>query len=296
MSTIHVKQIDAFTRIPFGGNPAGLVSDAAGLSDDLKLKIAREVNASETAFISPSTVADFKFQYFTPGTEVDMCGHATVGAFFALADEGKLDPAKERYSIETRAGVLAVERAQVAGDEIFRLTLPVPQFVDLEISRKEIAALLGLEENDILDTPPMKVYTGIWWMAFGVRELNKLMTIKPDLPAIESISRQWDACGITPFCLQTLDSKMSYHMRAIAPAVGVAEDPVCGTGNGVVSSYLVHNGLAGSEPQVDLIGEQGMEVNRPGCVYVRVTRQNDAINMLQIGGTAVTVLEGNILY
>jgi trans-2,3-dihydro-3-hydroxyanthranilate isomerase len=294
MRTIHVKQIDAFTKIPFGGNPAGVVTEAAGLTDEMQLQIAREINASETAFVSPSTVADYKLRYFTPGVEVDMCGHATVATFFALSDEGKLDPKKEIFMIETNSGVLPVEQAQMGGDTIFRLTLPKPQLVKIDVPRAEIASLLGLKEDDLYDIPVMKVFVGIWWMVFGVKKLDKLMTAKPDLIAIEKASVRFGVGGITPFSLETLDKQYNYHLRAIAPAVGVAEDPVCGTGNGCVAAYIAHHQLIEGKDQIDLVGEQGMEVGRPGCVYVHIARQNNEINTLSIGGTAVTMLDGTV--
>ena len=110
---IKIKQVDAFTDIPFGGNPAGVVTDAAGLSDELKQKIAREMNLSETAFVSPSKVADFKVQFFTPRFEVDLCGHATIGTFSALYEEGKLPADKSIFYQETKAGVLPVELTSI---------------------------------------------------------------------------------------------------------------------------------------------------------------------------------------
>jgi len=110
---IKIKQVDAFTSIPFGGNPAGVVTDASGLSDELKQKIAREMNLSETAFVSPSKIADFKVQFFTPRFEVDLCGHATIGTFSALYEEGKLPVDKNIFYQETKAGVLPVELTSI---------------------------------------------------------------------------------------------------------------------------------------------------------------------------------------
>lgn len=291
---ILFKQIDAFTKVPFGGNPAGVVLDASGLSSETKVKIAREINASETAFVSHSSVADFRFQFFTPAAEVDMCGHATIATFFAMADEGKLDLTKDVFRIETNAGILPVEVSSVGGEKIFLLTLATPQFQKIDASKKDVAALLGLQEDDLLDQPAMNVYTGIWWTVFGVKKLEKLMTAKPDLKAIEKFSEKFATTGITPFCLETLDAQKSYHLRAIAPLVGVVEDPVCGTGNGCVASYIAHNHLVEFQEQIDLIGEQGMEVNRPGCVYVNVHKTNNQVDRTKIGGTAMTVLEGSL--
>lgn len=291
---IKIKQVDAFTNIPFGGNPAGVVTDASELSDDLKQKIAREMNLSETAFVSPSKVADFKVQFFTPRFEVDLCGHATIGTFSTLYEEGKLPTGKSIFYQETKAGVLPVELTTVNNEKVFMMTQALPKFEIFNLSKSEVAGLIGLQEDDLMDLPAMRVSTGIWWLVFGVKSLDKLMNAKPDLNAIERISEQHSIVGIIPFCLETLDPKYNYHLRAIAPYVGVIEDPVCGTCNGCVASYIVQNKLVSCEGTVDMIGEEGQEVNRPGCVYASVTKQEGKISRVQIGGTAVTILQGII--
>lgn len=296
MKTVNIKQVDAFTTIPFGGNPAGVVTDASCITEDEKQKIAREMNLSETAFVSPSDVADFKVQFFTPRFEVDLCGHATIGTFSALYEEKKLDLSKNVFTQETRAGVLPVGLIDKDGKKVFMMTQPVPKFEHFPMDKKDIANLIGLSENDLIDIPSKKVNTGIWWLVFGVKSLDKLMNIKPDLKAIEEISGKYNIVGITPFCLETLNENYDYHMRAIAPLVGVAEDPVCGTGNGCVASYIIHNKLIECNEHINLVGEQGQEVNRPGCVYVTISKQNDEINEIKIGGAAVTVLDGKLVF
>ncbi|MCK9218272.1 MAG: PhzF family phenazine biosynthesis protein [Firmicutes bacterium] len=296
MKSINIKQVDAFTTIPFCGNPAAVVIDAASITDDEKLKIAREMNLSETAFVSPSEVADFKVQFFTPKFEVDLCGHATIGTFYALYEEKKLDLSKNIFFQETKAGVLPVELADINGEKVFMMTQPSPKFQPIDMDKKNIAKLIGLSENDLIDISAMKVNTGLCWLVFGVKSLDKLMNAKLDLRAIEEISRKYNVIGITPFCLKTLNEKYSYHMRASAPIAGVVEDPVCGTGNGCVASYIIHNKLIECNDSVNLIGEEGHEVNRPGCAYVTISKLHDEINEIKIGGTAVTVLNGNLIF
>lgn len=296
MKTINIKQIDAFTTIPFCGNPAGVVTDAASITDDEKQKIAREMNLSETAFVSPSEVADFKVQFFTPKFEVDLCGHATIATFSALYEEKKLDLSKNIFFQETKAGVLPVELADINGKKVFMMTQPSPKFEQIDIDKSSIAKLIGLSENDLIDIPAKKVNTGLWWLVFGVKSLDELMNAKLDLRAIEEISEKYNVIGITPFCLETLNEKYSYHMRASAPIAGTVEDPVCGTGNGCVSSYIIHNKLIECNGHISLIGEQGIEVSRPGCAYVSISKLHDEINEIKIGGTGVTVLDGELTF
>jgi len=296
MMLVNIKQVDAFTNIPFGGNPAGVVTEADGLDDEIKQKIAREMNLSETAFVSKSDAADFKIQFFTPRFELDLAGHPTIAVFSVLDEEGKLDTDKSIYYQETKAGILPVERKKINDKEVFMMTQASPKFKEVKIDRSEAAGFLGLDEEDISELPIVKVSTGIWWIVIGVKKLEKLVSLKPDLKVIEAVSREFNAVGVTPFCIDSLNKSYDYHIRAFAPLAGVSEDPVCGTGNGCVSSYIVKNGLIECGKAVNLIGEQGNEVDRPGCVYVNIKKNSGSIEEVKIGGTAVTILDGNMVF
>lgn len=293
---IKIKQVDAFTSKAFGGNPAGVVTDANNISDELKQKIAREMNLSETAFVSNSKVADFKVQFFTPNSEVDLCGHATIATFSSLYEERKLDTNKSIFYQETKAGILPVELTSIGGEEVFMMTQALPKLEEAGIDRREVAGLLGLTMDDLMDTPIMKVSTGIWWLVFGVKEVEKLRNSKPDFRAIEELSRKYNVVGINPFCMDTLNEAYDFQSRAFAPLVGVNEDPVCGTGNGCVASYIVLNNLIDFSDSIDLIGEAGKEVDRPGLVYVNIEKRKKDITKVKVGGSAITVLDGNIKY
>lgn len=112
MTSYRLYQIDAFTRERFTGNPAGVVPDATGLSDAQMQAIAREMNVSETAFIFPARAdsSDMTVRFFTPTTEVPICGHATVSAHWVRAHEGATDGT---YMQNTGAGILPVEIERV---------------------------------------------------------------------------------------------------------------------------------------------------------------------------------------
>lgn len=289
---IKIKQVDAFTSIPFGGNPAGVVTDANGLSDEQKQKIAREMNLSETAFVSKSDKADFKVQFFTPSTEVDLCGHATIGTFHTLYEEGRLDPAKKIFYQETGAGILPVELCNIDDEQVYMMTQAIPRYEDPDANIAELSEMLGLSPEDIMELPILKVSTGIWWLVLGIKKLDKLMKMVPNMAAVKEFSRKLKLVGIIPFTLETLHPDCNYHIRAFAPYVGVDEDPVCGTCNGCVSSYIADQGLIRFEKEIDLVGEEGFEVKRPGKVYVHLEKHGGRVSSVKIGGSAFTVMEG----
>lgn len=296
VGTVKIKQVDAFTVEPFGGNPAGVVTDANGLSDELKQKIAKEMNLSETAFVSRSEVADFKVQFFTPNAEVDLCGHATIATFATLYEEGKLDHSKAIFYQETKAGVLAVEVEKAAEKVVFMMTQAAPQLARVEFSRADIAAVLGLGADDLLETPPMKVSTGLWWLVVGVKSLAKLSHAHPDFAAIEAMSKEYGVVGFIPFCLDTVEPDRSFHMRAFCPLVGINEDPVCGTGNGCAAAYIAAHDLIAIDGEANLIGEAGIEVSRPGYVNISVSKSEGKVSKVKVGGAALTILEGEMRF
>ena len=295
MNRIKIKQVDAFTSLPFGGNPAGVVTDANNISDDIKQKIAKEMNLSETAFVSHSDKADFKVQFFTPRFEVDLCGHATIATFDTLYKENKLDLSKDKIYQETKAGILPIEIRNINNKTIFMMTQVSPIFENLDYLRDEVAKSLNLSSDDLLTYPVEKVSTGLWWLVFGVKNSDLLKNINPDLNKISKLSEVNDFAGFSIFAMETIDKEATYHIRSIAPFCGVAEDPVCGTGNGCVASYIVHHKLIEGN-KLSLIGEQGNFVNRPGRVYVEIQNNNGDITDVKIGGEATTVLEGEIIY
>lgn len=294
METVRIKQVDAFTDVAFGGNPAGVVTSAEGLDEGQMQKIAREMNLSETAFVTPSDKADFRIRFFTPNSEVDLCGHATIGSFAALHEEGRLDAARSVFTQETKAGVLEVERSFRGDRPVFTMTQAKPRFRDTGSSREEVARLLRVDEPELIDAQPLAVSTGLWWFVAGLKRLKTLQSLAPDLGAVREFSERHGLIGVVPFCLETLERGANAHMRAFAPFVAIDEDPVCGTGNGSMGAYIGQNRLVDFADEMDLVSEAGFEVKRPGRVFVSLRREGGQIVRVKVGGSAVTVLEGTM--
>ncbi len=290
---IAIKQVDAFSEEPFGGNPAGVVLNAEGLDDATMLRIAREMNLSETAFVTPSDVADFRVRFFTPRREVELCGHATSGTFAALEEERRLAKDRTTFTQETLAGVLPVEVRREGPRPVFMMNQALPTFREAS-SRAEVAALLRVTEDDILDAPVSVVSTGLPWLTFGLKSLSTLSTLAPDFPAIAKASREGNYIGYSVFSLETKHPESAYHIRSFAPAVGIDEDPVCGTCNGCVSAYVVKHALVPLSDTIRMSAEAGYGAERPGRVSTIVGLRNGAIVEVRVGGPTVTVLDGTM--
>lgn len=314
---VPVLQVDAFTREHFTGNPAGVVLDAAGLSDEEMGKIAREMNVSETAFLlPPAGGGDHRLRYFTPAREVDLCGHATVATFFALAEAGRLrpagtvggaaDPATDTMAavrVETRAGLLPVEVRWTAGrPDMVVMAQAQPRFRPFDTDPAELAACLGVPAAAIGSgqVPAGIAYTGLWHLLVPVRDLDVVRGMAPDLPRLARLNESLSVHSTHVFTFETLDPGATLHARAFAPAIGLAEDPQTGTASGALGAYLVAGGWAGGHGGARFVMEQGQEMGRPGRVEVEVAFEGDdaappRILSVRVGGPAVTVFRGEFL-
>ncbi|PGF15257.1 PhzF family phenazine biosynthesis protein [Natrinema sp. CBA1119] len=287
METIRVLQVDAFTDEPLTGNPAGVVPNADGLSDDQMQAIAAEMAVSETAFLRSSEDADRRVRYFTPTQEVDLCGHATIGSFAHLHDEG-LEPGAT--TLETNVGVLDIE---VAADGTVWMTQDEPLIREVDVGYDRVADALGVDaaalEGASADIPLAVSSTGLPFLIAPITYLSDVGNAEPDMAAIEDLTDAVDAAGVYLFSFDALEPESTLHGRMFAPGAGVPEDPVTGTASGAVCAYLDRFGAFDDDLPDELRLEQGHYVDRPGLVRVRL---DDAV---RVGGRGVTVLDGSIV-
>jgi trans-2,3-dihydro-3-hydroxyanthranilate isomerase len=285
MDTRRTLLIDAFTDEPLTGNPAGVVPDAAGLDAAQMGAVAREINASETAFLTADDDADRRIRYFTPTQEVDLCGHATVASLVHLHEAGVLDG---EGSLRTNVGVLDVSIedgvAWMAQDD------PSVQTVDLDYDRAGEA--LGIDPAALRDVgadlPAAVASTGLPFLMVPVNFLEHLADADPDPDAVADLAADRGATGVYAFTFDSLDAASTLHARMFAPGAGVPEDPVTGTASGACGAYL-HAVEAFDDPPAEMRFEQGHFVDRPGLVRVRVDEG------VSVGGRAVTALDGTLV-
>lgn len=284
----RIRLIDAFTDEPLAGNAAGVVPDAAGLTEDQQQAIARELAVSETAFLTDSERADRRIRYFTPTTEVDLCGHATIASHAHLFEEGVIDAGT--HTLETNVGVLDIE---VEPDGRVWMTQGDPRIERVDLAYDEVAGALGIDPaalSDIgADLPLARASTGLPFLVVPVNFLANLGTAEPDDGAIAELCGSVDATGLYAFTFDTLEPESTLHGRMFAPLAGVSEDPVTGTASGAVGAYLRDVDAFGpSELPEEMVFEQGHFLDRPGEVRVRVGEE------VRVGGNAVRTLSGRI--
>lgn len=275
MRRYQVYQVDSFTREKFHGNPAGVVPEADGLTDGEMQQIARELNNSETAFVfhAEGPDHDVKVRFFTPLTEVPLCGHATVAAHYVRAVEKMAVPG--RVIQKTKAGILPVDVTEKDGDFLVTMTQGTPWVGEPfpEETVKQIADALGIRVSDRReDCPVCAASAGNGKIMVGIREKDLLHSLDP---------------GMDPLV----------HGRMFGPAVGVNEDSVTGNANGPLGAYLVHYGLCCDPEKQDEFRfriRQGEAIKRDGEMEVRVEIKNGQPALIQITGQAVIAFKTEI--
>ncbi len=283
---IEIFQIDAFTDKPFCGNPAG-VTFGDKLTAKEKQLIAKEMNLSETAFISKSKIADYKLQWFTPTSEVKICGHATIASSHFLKEK-KLLRTNKRISFETLSGVLNC----YCDEKNYFMQLPIPKISVYKKSTGNLLKVLGLKPSQLEKTLPLLIMNEETCYA-NVRSLNELKNLQPNYNELLKLGKRMKEFRIiVTYTLETFDKNSFAHSRCFAPYYGINEDPVTGSTNGPLLLVLKKLGLL--KQQVDIIDvtfEQGDFIGREGRVGVTF---NSLKNELYISGKAVTILKGNL--
>ncbi|MCL6494020.1 MAG: PhzF family phenazine biosynthesis protein [Ignavibacterium sp.] len=282
---IEIFQIDAFTSEPFKGNPAAVVLENS-LSENEMINIASEINLSETAFLSDSELTDFNLRWFTPKTEVKLCGHATIASLHYLYEKKLL---KENSTIifNTKSGNIKAGRS----NSYYWMQLPTINFSRAENSLTELYSALGLS----LEQSNNDAYIGSnGYLFISVDNLTTLFNLRPDFNRIsEILLSQNDFSNIVIYTVQTIESESSAHIRFFAPNEGIFEDPATGSAAGPLLPLLIKQNLIKnfSNDRIYII-EQGDVLNRPGRIGVSF---NSKENILKIFGKAVTTLKGSLI-
>lgn len=291
---VRVYQVDAFTKEKLAGNPAGVVPDARGLSDEQMLRLARELNNSETAFLFPGVPGEYDVQirFFTPTREVPICGHGTIASHYVRALELGLDSA--RVIQKSQAGLFSVDVIREQGDTKVVMSQGKAD-IGAPLSREQqdrLLIALGLTREDLRpDCPIVPATTGASKVMVGIRELDKLHSLCPDMEALIRLSHEIGSNGYHVFTVHPGASPL-IHGRMFGPANGVREDPVTGTSNGPLGAYLVKFGLLPADGDgVCFVAAQGEAMGRPGSMEVQVALENGAPGEIRIVGDAVIAFQ-----
>ena len=260
MAGIRCWQVDAFTDRPFGGNPAAVCWLESEAETAWMQSVAREMNLSETAFVRRLSDG-LELRWFTPTMEVDLCGHATLATAKALWSDG-LVSSDQMLRFHTRSGVLTCQRK----GEFIELDFPATPSAEITASEKLI---------DALGVAPTFVGASRFYQMAVVESASVVRSVRPDFAKLAQIP----TLGLIVTAVAD-DPRFDFVSRFFAPAMGVNEDPVCGSAHCCLGPYWGQR-----------LGKTNLVANqvsaRGGVLQLRLEN-----NRVILGGQAVIVWRG----
>ncbi|MEO8678650.1 MAG: PhzF family phenazine biosynthesis protein [Vicinamibacterales bacterium] len=292
---------DVFTDRPFEGNQLAVFPDAQGLAVEQMRALTREMNYSESTFILPKEApdTDIRMRIFTPGAELPMAGHPTIGSTFALADSGVIANGREQFVFGLGVGPTKVELTWANGALSFAwMDQRLPEFREPASPLADIIRAAGLDPAAVDQTklPVEEISCGNPFIFVPVATRTAADAAEPDASVMKRIRSAFPGghVGLFIFSMEPVEKGVTAYARMFAHGHGIAEDPATGSANGPLGCYLVKHQLAPANG--DMICRQGVAMGRPSSLHIRITRSSpSAITRVQVGGKAVRVAEGNIV-
>ena len=277
--------VDAFTDTAFGGNPAGVVLlglDAPFPSEKLMQQVAAELTYSETAFVQQNGPTSFTVRYFTPCSEVDVCGHATIATFGLMHKLGMIgtDVVCEDHTL---AGTLEVKVGEQVMMQMVHPQVIVP-LIDVDYLHDIMACNGNVDWNDM---PVEVISTGLPDIIMPVGSVEGLQALKPDMDALTELSRELNVLGVHAFALS--DDGYTAHVRNFAPLYGVPEESATGTANAALNYYLYRRAIVKHDQECRF--KQGEAMGRPSEVVTTMRKDG----LVYVGGHSAIVASGELM-
>jgi trans-2,3-dihydro-3-hydroxyanthranilate isomerase len=292
---------DVFTDHLFGGNQLAVFLDARGLSTGTLQAIAKEMTFSESTFILPPEApgTDVRMRIFTPGDELPMAGHPTIGATFALARTGVLQPGAERCVFGLGIGPVPVSLSWNGDDLTFAwMTQSNPTFGDPMHDTAAAAAALSLSPSDVAATglPVQVVACGVPFLFVPLATRSAVDNAVVDAGVLERLLRssKSGAHGVFLFSVEPGGDGATVYSRMFAPDLGVAEDPATGSASGPLGCYLVRHELVSPQKAGAMLSLQGVKMGRPSHVHMSIGVEGGSITSVRVGGESVLAGEGTL--
>jgi trans-2,3-dihydro-3-hydroxyanthranilate isomerase len=300
MRRLHYHRVDVFTDRAFGGNPLAVFTNGRGLETETMQAIAKEFNLSETTFVLPPDDPrhGWRVRIFTPGSELPMAGHPTVGTSFVLAREHLIPRGGRETNIVLEEGVGPVPvRVEFEGGEpsFAEMTQPPPRFGPRLEDARAAAEMLSLKAEDVDTSLPLEVVScGVPFLYVPLKTLDAARRARPRAELIERVARDGVPPQVFLFTREVEHAGSTVHSRMFAPALGVAEDPATGGASGPLGCYLVRYGVVPRDTAAEIVSEQGIEMGRPSFIRIRIERDGEEITAVRVGGQCHFVGEGFI--
>jgi trans-2,3-dihydro-3-hydroxyanthranilate isomerase len=295
-------QVDVFTAKRLQGNPVAVFTDARGLSDSEMQALARETNLQETTFIFPADAEierqqGVRTRIFYPDGELPFAGHPTLGTAAVLRNSrtqrnatGSSQQAA-KITLSLKIGKVPVTFHEDAEGVFGEMRQPEPDFGEV-YDRGAVASVIGLKPEQIEpDLPLETVSTGLPYIIVPLKQLSTLQSLKVDLQKMASYLK-WDTPKRRDFYYVTRDTddpQVGLRTRAIFET---GEDPATGSAAGCTAAWMVKYGLA--RPEQTVLVRQGVEIHRPGDLFVRAGKSGETVTNVRVGGYVVPIMQGEV--
>ncbi len=295
MSNLPFLILDVFASAKYTGNQLAVCLNAGDLTDRQMQQIAREINFSETTFVSGSEPVNggYDTRIFTPTTELPFAGHPTLGTAFAIQQEIIRQPI-ERVDLNYKVGQIPVDFKYINGEpDILWMHQQPPQFF-APLAAGTCAEVIGVNLADIDPRYPIEpVSTGLPFIIIPLTNLAAVSQAKLNLDLYDRAVADLPAQAILIFCTETVDLQCQLHVRVFTECFGIPEDPATGSANGCLAAYLSkHQYFGGAD--VDITVEQGVEMGRDARLYIRAAHQDSSYS-ISVGGRVIKIATGEFI-
>jgi trans-2,3-dihydro-3-hydroxyanthranilate isomerase len=273
--------VDVFALGKYTGNQLAVFPNAAGLETAQMQAIAREINFSESTFVTGQTSdGAYEVRIFTPQVELPFAGHPTLGTAWVLRH---LNPQLQTVTLSYQAGLVPVSYDE---NNIPWMAQRSPEFLG-EIDPNLLMPLLGLTIADLDEQYPIEqVSTGLPFIILPVKTLAAVQRAQVQVTEFLQLVQNWPGKCVLLFCPETLEPINDFHVRVFTHALGIPEDPATGSANGCLAAYLVRHGYNG-QASVNYRVEQGYEIDRPSLLYLRADSGST-----NVGGSVELIARG----
>ncbi|QQO17521.1 PhzF family phenazine biosynthesis isomerase [Bradyrhizobium diazoefficiens] len=279
----EIKLVNVFTHRGAGGNPCPIVMDASALPSDDMQRIARHFG-HESGFVLPAVSgdADYIFRFWVPRHEMEMCGHATIGALWALATTGDLRTGQVR--IDTRSGPVTgfIDTAR-SDDPYVEITQPVGKVVDLSREEEEVVlAALHISRADLLDLPIQNAATSRVKTLIPMKSVDLLNNLVSNMPTTEQCCESIGSTGLYPYAIDHQGSRR-FEARQFPKSSGYPEDAATGIAAAALAFGLLKNRLVKADSERITV-LQGRAMNSLSEIGIRLGFADDRPVGCLLGG------------
>jgi trans-2,3-dihydro-3-hydroxyanthranilate isomerase len=296
MPSYRYLHLDVFTSTPFQGNQLAVFPEPQGLTTELMQTIAREMNFSESTFIFPREgTGDVRMRIFTPGEELPMAGHPTIGSTFALALEGVIARGRSEFVFELGVGPTPVSMDwDERGLAFAWMTQALPVVGPAINDRGALAQALGIAAGDFASgLLPQVISCGLPYLMVPLGSRRAVDAVQVDRRALV---RCLSPVGLDehPVFVFTTEGDETTYSRMLAPGLGVGEDPATGSAAGPLGCYLVQHRVVPADAARAMLNLQGVAMRRPSRIHISIDTEGDRVTRVRVGGQSVLVGRGSL--